>query len=141
MAAILVVEDEPGFQLLLAEVLGGAGHDVVPAATGETGLQMTAGRAFDLVLVDYRLPGRSGLDFLRVFREEHPHTPVVVMTGYAEVPVVVEAMRLGALDFLVKPINIRTLLPVVERWLRPGPPSTPAPAGPAGHDGATGRPA
>jgi DNA-binding NtrC family response regulator len=122
LAAILVVEDEPSFQVLLAEALGGAGHEVVPAGTSEAGLSLGAERPFDLVLLDYRMPGISGIDFLRTFRIGHPNTPVVVMTGFADVPVVVEAMRLGALDFLLKPINIRTLLPVVERWLRPGPP-------------------
>jgi DNA-binding NtrC family response regulator len=141
MAAILVVEDEPGFQLLLAEALGGAGYEVVPAETCEAGLRLAVERAFDLVLIDYRMPGMSGIDFLRQYRVNQPHTPAVVMTGFAEVPVVVEAMRLGALDFLVKPISIRTLVPVVERWLRPGPPTSPALAGPTGHDRATGRPA
>jgi DNA-binding NtrC family response regulator len=117
VSRILVLEDEPGFQALLGEVLGGAGHEVLPARSGEEALALAANQTFDLLLVDYRMPGMSGLDFLKRFRDLGQPAPVIVMTAYADVPVVVEAMRLGAVDFLVKPFGLDSLLPLVERCL------------------------
>jgi DNA-binding NtrC family response regulator len=130
---ILILEDEAGFQALLAEVLGSAGHRVTAAATGPAALALASEEDFDLLLVDQRVPGFSGLEFLKHYRSHHPHTPVIMMTAYAEVPVVVESMRLGAVDFLVKPFSLEVVLPLVERCLeraadaRPGgaPPGQP----------------
>jgi DNA-binding NtrC family response regulator len=123
MSRVLVVEDELGFQDLLAEVLGGAGHTVAAAQTAAEALDRLRTDSFDLVLVDHRLPGDTGLDFLRVLRAQDPALPAIIMTAYAEVNVVVEAMRLGAVDFLVKPFPIAALLPLVERCLRPADPA------------------
>ncbi len=118
MSRVLVLEDELGFQTLLTEVLGGAGHEVVSAQSGAVALDLAAERPFDLLLVDNRMPGISGLEFLKRFRAIDPHAPVIIMTAYADVPVVVEAMRLGVIDFLVKPFSLDSLLPLVERSLR-----------------------
>ena len=117
MSRVLVLEDELGFQTLLTEVLGGAGHEVVSAQSGAVALDLAAERPFDLLLVDNRMPGISGLEFLKRFRAIDPHAPVIIMTAYADVPVVVEAMRLGVIDFLVKPFSLDSLLPLVERSL------------------------
>jgi DNA-binding NtrC family response regulator len=114
----LVLEDELGFQTLLTEVLGGAGHEVVSAQSGAAALKLAAEQPFDLLLVDNRMPGISGLEFLKRFRAIDAHAPVIIMTAYADVPVVVEAMRLGVIDFLVKPFGLDSLLPLVERSLR-----------------------
>ena len=125
MSRVLVLEDELGFQTLLTEVLGGAGHEVVSAQSGAVALDLASERPFDLLLVDNRMPGISGLEFLKRFRAIDPHAPVIIMTAYADVPVVVEAMRLGVVDFLVKPFSLDSLLPLVERSLsaaaRPNP--------------------
>jgi DNA-binding NtrC family response regulator len=120
MCHLLLLEDEDGFQTLLAEVLGRAGHTVVAARSGDEGLRRVAEQPFDLLLIDYRLPGLTGLDFLERFRAAGHQAPVIMMTGYAEVPVVVGAMRLGAVDFLIKPFGLETLPPLVARCLEPG---------------------
>ena len=119
MTNVLVVDDEEGFQTLLGDVLGQAGHTVVTARTGQEGLARLAERPFDLLLVDQRLPDLSGLEFLDHYRSAGHRAPVIVMTAFAEVPLVVSAMRLGAADFLIKPFGLDTLLPVVARCLRP----------------------
>jgi DNA-binding NtrC family response regulator len=118
---VLVLEDEAGFQALLSEVLGGAGHEVLCAESGAEAMKLMATNTFDLLLLDFRLPGETGLDFLEHFRMAGQQAPVIIMTAFAEVPVVVEAMRLGAVDFLVKPFSLDTLLPLVERCLRNAP--------------------
>ena len=127
MSRVLVLEDELGFQTLLTEVLGGAGHEVVSAQSGAVALDLAAERPFDLLLVDNRMPGISGLEFLKRFRAIDPHAPVIIMTAYADVPVVVEAMRLGVIDFLVKPFSLDSLLPLVDRSLRAAAGPNPSP--------------
>lgn len=121
MSHVLVVEDEAGFQSLLSEVLGGAGHTVDSAGSVAEALKLSQAKTYDLLLLDYRLPGDTGLDFLESFRMGGQQTPVIIMTAYADVPVVVDAMRLGAVDFLVKPFSLDALLPLVERCLRNAP--------------------
>jgi two-component system, NtrC family, response regulator AtoC len=119
MSHLLLLEDEAGFQVLLADALGHAGHTVVAARSGAEGLQCVAEQVFDLLLVDHRMPGLSGLQFLERFRAGGGQAPVIMMTAFADVPMVVEAMRLNAIDFLIKPFGLETLLPLVERCLGP----------------------
>ena len=124
---ILVLEDEAGFQTLLAEVFGTAGHQVELAPSAAEAWPLIQQQEFDMLLLDYRLPGISGLEFLKQLRAAGQETPVVIMTAYADVAVVVEAMRLGAVDFLVKPFQIEALLPLVDRCLQVKAPRTASP--------------
>jgi DNA-binding NtrC family response regulator len=119
MGQLLLLEDEDGFLALLADALGNAGHTVVAARSGTEGLRHVAEGAFDLLLVDHRLQGVSGLEFLELFRAGGGRAPVIMMTAFADVALVVEAMRLNAVDFLIKPFGLETLLPLVQRCLRP----------------------
>ncbi len=125
MSRVLVLEDEVGFQTLLGEVLGEAGHSVTAALSAAEAQALVKQQTFDLLLIDNRMAGQSGLEFLKQFREAGQQAPVIVMTAFADVPVVVEAMRLGAVDFLVKPFSIDSVLPLVERCLRTAAPSDP----------------
>jgi len=118
MAHILVLEDEEGFQHLLREILTEARHQATPARSGAEALDLIRQQRFDLFLIDNRMPGITGLEFLKQLRASGDQTPAIIMTAYAEVPVVVEAMRQGAFDFLVKPFRIEALLPLVERGLQ-----------------------
>lgn len=120
MARILVLEDEVGFQVVLREFLENAGHRTFLAQSGLFALEMVRLQRFDLLLVDHRMPGMNGTDFLRHVRGEGFRMPAIVMTAYADVPVVVESMRFGVADFLVKPFRLNTLLPLIERCLRQG---------------------
>ena len=118
MHRILILEDEVGFQLLLTEILTRAGYQVVSAHSGLEALQYVANQKVDLLIIDNRMPGMTGLEFLKLLRAAEDWSPVIVMTAYADVPVVVESMRLGALDFLVKPFDIETVVPLVEHCLQ-----------------------
>jgi len=105
MARILVVDDEEGLREFLSQALLGAGHVVETACDGEEALALLAKQGFDLVLTDLKMPGVDGLEVLRRVRADQPETEVVVLTAHGSVETAVEAMRLGAFDFLQKPFS------------------------------------
>ncbi len=109
MARILLIDDEPEFLNLLALVLKRAGHQVIRAESGRAALQLIAAQPFDLLVVDNWMPGMTGLEFLRRLRANGDGTPSIVITAYAEIDNVVDAMRLGVKDFLVKPFELNGL--------------------------------
>ena len=103
MARILVIDDDPGVRESMSRMLRGAGHTVQDAATGDEGFDLARGDAFDVILSDMRMPGLSGLDVLRKLREVRVDASFIVMTGFGTVDSAVEAMKLGAVDFVQKP--------------------------------------
>ncbi len=103
MARILVVDDESEIADMLGDTLGTIGHEVTKAASGRTAMDFLALREFDLVLTDLVMPGMTGLELLRWIKESELEPEVIVLTGYADVPSAVEAMRLGAYHYLAKP--------------------------------------
>ena len=105
MPRMLVVEDDTGTRDLLGETLQTFGHEVTTAASGGEAMDLLARRDFDLVLTDLVMPKISGLDLLRWIKESELLPEVIVLTGHAEVPTAVEAMRLGAYHYLAKPWN------------------------------------
>ncbi|MGE0324650.1 MAG: sigma-54-dependent transcriptional regulator [Polyangiaceae bacterium] len=105
MARILVVDDEEGLREFLVEALELSGHEVTPAETAEQALGQAANSHFHVVISDLRLPGKSGIDLLRQLRQDAPDTQVVMLTAHASVESAVDAMRLGAFDYLEKPIG------------------------------------
>ncbi len=104
MQRILIVDDDPGFRKLLETILRGEGYAIVTAGTVKDALREGAGSGFDLVLSDLRLPDGDGLSVLRWFREHAPETPVLMITAFSTVSSAVEAMKLGAVDYLGKPL-------------------------------------
>jgi DNA-binding NtrC family response regulator len=106
---------------MLAHALEREGHAVRAAATGEEALRALEEGAFDLVLTDLKLPGIDGLEVLAAVRERRPRTPVVVITAHGTVRAAVEAMKLGAVDFLEKPVEMQDLFDLVERATRSDP--------------------
>ena len=105
MATILVVDDETGIRDFLADALTDGGHDLAQAEDGADAIRQLADRPFDLVIVDLNMPGEmGGLDVLRRARAEWPDTQFLVLTAHGTVETAVEAMRLGAFDFLQKPV-------------------------------------
>src|SRR4051812_11858515 len=103
MARILVIDDDPGVRESMARMLGGAGYSVVVAGSGDEGFALARGDAFDVILSDMRMPGLSGLDVLRKLRDVNVDACFIVMTGFGTVDTAVEAMKLGAVDFVQKP--------------------------------------
>ena len=103
MARILVIDDDPGVRESMTRMLRGAGYSVQSAPTGEEGFDLARGDAFDVILSDMRMPGISGLDVLRKLRDLHVDACFIIMTGFGTVDLAVEAMKLGAVDFVQKP--------------------------------------
>jgi len=120
MGRVLVVDDEPGMRELLTMVLEKAGHTVTTASDGATALATYAAATqaeepFDLVLQDVRMTGMDGISVLRTLRERDPEASVVIMTAYSSWQSAVEAMRLGAFDYLRKPFDNREVRATVQR--------------------------
>jgi PAS domain S-box-containing protein len=119
---ILAVDDHPESLALLVNILGGAGYEVRPADSGELALAAVAAHPPDLILLDMRLPGLGGLEVCRQLkaRAETRLIPVILFSGHAEVPEWVAGLRLGAVDYIVKPIQPELLLARVEVHLSLG---------------------
>jgi DNA-binding NtrC family response regulator len=111
---ILIVEDRDSLRRMLELALRQEGYEVVAAADGAAALARLAERGFDLVLTDLKLPDLSGIEVLAASRQAQPRVPVVVLTGYGTVGTAVEAMKLGAFDFLEKPLEIDDLTRLIE---------------------------
>jgi two-component system, NtrC family, response regulator AtoC len=105
MARILIADDEPGLREFLRDALEGDGHTVDDAYDGEKAAALLDDRGYDLLITDLKMPGRTGMDLVRKVRAEQPETQVIVLTAHATVDTAVEAMRLGAFDYLRKPIG------------------------------------
>jgi DNA-binding NtrC family response regulator len=110
---ILIVEDDEIFLRPLQRTLEVAGYDVVVAHGGEDAMDALKAEDVDLVLTDKRLPGMDGVELVRRVKAEHPDLAVVVMTAYGTIDSAVEAMRLGAADYLVKPLEADEVLLVI----------------------------
>jgi DNA-binding NtrC family response regulator len=110
---ILIVEDDEIFLRPLQRTLEVAGYDVLVTPSGEEALDALKGDDVDLVLTDKRLPGMDGVELVRRVRADHPDLAVIVMTAYGTIESAVEAVRLGAADYLVKPLESAELLIVV----------------------------
>jgi len=102
---ILVVDDEEGIREFVTEVLEGAGHQVVASADGNAALAELRRRSFELMITDLKMPGMDGLTLLERAREAEPSLEVIVLTAHGSVDAAVKAMKLGAFDFVQKPIS------------------------------------
>jgi len=105
MARILVADDEPGLREFISDSLELDDHTVVPAKDGREAARLLDERGFDLVLTDLKMPGLDGMGLLRKVRAEQPEVEVIMMTAHGTVDNAVEAMKLGAFEYLQKPIS------------------------------------
>jgi DNA-binding NtrC family response regulator len=103
MSRILLIDDDPGVRDSMERTLRAAGYGVQSAASGEEGFDLARGGAFDVILSDMRMAGISGLDILRQLRDLRVDSAFIIMTGFGTVETAVEAMKLGAVDFVQKP--------------------------------------
>jgi DNA-binding NtrC family response regulator len=121
MAEILVVDDEMGIRELLSEILGDEGHSVTLAENAQRAREAVQETKFDLVLLDIWMPDTDGVTLLKEWAAAGQLTmPVIMMSGHATIETAVEATRIGALDFLEKPIALQKLLKAVEQGLNKG---------------------
>jgi DNA-binding NtrC family response regulator len=118
MANILVVDDEMGIRELLSEILGDEGHVVITAENAQQARESRACSAPDLVLLDIWMPDTDGVTLLKEWQRDGLLTmPVIMMSGHATIDTAVEATRIGALNFLEKPIALQKLLKAVQQGL------------------------
>ncbi len=115
---ILVAEDERITLNNIVETLAEEGYQVTGAADGAEALRRIEHGAFDLVISDIKMPGRTGLDLLETIREQYPQTEVVLITGYGSISAAVDAMRRGASDYVTKPFDLDELLLKVGKLAR-----------------------
>ena len=118
MANILVVDDEMGIRELLSEILGDEGHAITLAENAQQARDARAAGAPDLVLLDIWMPDTDGVTLLKEWQRDGLLTmPVIMMSGHATIDTAVEATRIGALNFLEKPIALQKLLKAVQQGL------------------------
>jgi two-component system response regulator HydG len=115
---ILVVDDELIVRESLIGWLKKSGYDVDPASSGTEALKRLKEKDYDLVFLDIKMPDMSGIDVLKSLKELYPHTLVVMITAYGSVETAVEAMKLGASDYLMKPFEPEHLVLLVEKLLQ-----------------------
>ncbi len=112
---IIAVDDDPLTLKLLTKILGLAGHEVIAASSGDEALELLRRQHVNLAVVDIRMPGMSGLDLLRAIKQQDLAIEVVMTTAYPEVWTAIEALKEGAYDYLVKPLNQEELCHCVAR--------------------------
>ena len=114
---IHVIDDEPIILEVLSQLLTSEGYEVESSSSGEEALQKYESRTFDLVLLDLMMPGMSGLDVLRALQRIQPEALVIIITAYASVESAIEAMKIGAFDYVQKPFKHEELLLTIARAL------------------------
>lgn len=114
---ILVVDDEPGIRFGIRKFLGSKGYNVLEAFNCEKAREIFRNSLPDAVLLDYSLPDGTALDLLTEFKEIAPNVPLLILTAHGSIELAVQAIKLGAEQFLTKPIELPTLLVVLERLL------------------------
>ena len=114
---ILVVDDDASVRDMLSIVLKRAGYDVVCAESGESALNTLKKESFELVISDIKMPGVSGIELLKKIKSIDAELPVIMITAFASANDAVEAMKLGAADYITKPFNIDELKLIIERSL------------------------
>jgi two-component system nitrogen regulation response regulator NtrX len=118
MASILVVDDEPGVRSSVSGVLKDEGFDVDTADTGEECLEKANGAAYDVIVLDIWLPGLDGLTTLQRLRERQIDSQVVIISGHGNIESAVRAIKMGAFDFIEKPLSLEKTVLVVRNALR-----------------------
>ncbi|MGD0542007.1 MAG: sigma-54 dependent transcriptional regulator [Tepidisphaeraceae bacterium] len=118
--SVLIVEDEAVLRESLAELMAGEGYEVLQAADGKAAYAIVLERPVDVVVTDVRMSGMDGLTLLGHLRQVAPQTPVIVATAFGTVETAVSAMRSGAYDYLLKPVQFEDMLLKVQRALEYG---------------------
>lgn len=112
MAKILIIDDERGIRNTLREILADEGYEVDVAENGKQGLEMAQAKAYDLIFTDIKMPEMDGIELLSALKsgEEAIETPVVMISGHGDVETAVQALKIGAYDFLLKPLDLNRIL-------------------------------
>jgi DNA-binding NtrC family response regulator len=117
LPSILIIEDKSAMQQMLSATLSADGYEVEVASDGREGISRAREKRYDLILTDLKLPGLDGLQVLSEVKQNDPEAPVIVMTAYATVENAVQAIKMGAFDFLTKPFDTDRLSIIIKRAL------------------------
>lgn len=110
---ILVVDDDEGYLKMTERQLTSVGHTVQTASNGMEALALLEHQDFDVILLDLRMPEMDGLQFLETLKQKNHHEEVIVITGFGAIETAIKATKLGALDYLQKPVDMDVLLNMV----------------------------
>lgn len=113
---ILIVDDEEPIRFALTTILQDQGYEVDASETGGAGLKKLAEKSYNMVLLDYNLPDMNGLEVAQKMRAVDNEIPIVFISAYGTTDVILRAIRLGAFDFIEKPIHSEDLFSTIERW-------------------------
>jgi CheY-like chemotaxis protein len=114
---VLVVDDEDALRSVLSTELLSEGYTVDTAPDGDDAIAILQQKAFDLVLLDIKMPRVDGFEVLRFIKQRYPSTKVIMLTGFADLKNAIESKKLGAEDFVSKPYDLVDLLTTIERVL------------------------
>ena len=115
---LLLVDDEEDFRTTLANRLRRRNIDVTDAGSGEEAMEIIGKKAFDVAIVDIKMPGMDGIETLKHIRRIDPLVEIILLTGHASVEAGVEGMKSGAYDYVIKPCNVNDLMVKVEDAFR-----------------------
>ena len=114
-AKILIVDDEKDFLDIMAERLGARGMEVSTATSAENAIKMVLKESYDAVIMDLMMPEMDGFKALKLFKETRPDLPIILLTANVPEEKRIEAIKLGAMDFLEKPAEIQKLMEKIEQ--------------------------
>ncbi len=112
---VLLVDDDPEFTNVLSQRMEAREVDVDTAASGSEALEKIGGASYDAIILDLSMPGMDGMETLKKLLEENPDLQVILLTGHGTLEKGVEAIKLGAMDFLEKPAEIHSLMEKIEK--------------------------
>jgi nitrogen regulation protein NR(I) len=120
MSTVLIIDDDDQLRKSFRKLLTEEGYSVMEAASGEAGLKQIEAQLPDLVVLDMRLPGMNGLDTFQAIHQMDPKLPVIIMTAYGTTETAIEATKMGAFDYILKPFDIPDMLSVIRQALEAG---------------------
>lgn len=120
MRSVLIIDDDAQLRISFQKLLVNEGYEVMTAATGEAGIDQVHQRLPDLVITDIRLPGMDGFETFQAIQAIDPKLPVIIMTAYGTTDTAIEATKLGAFDYVLKPFDVPEMLALIEKALEAG---------------------
>lgn len=118
MSTILIIDDEPGIRTVLSDIVRDENHQVLTGADGFEGLAILKEELVDLVILDVWLPNMGGIDVLKEIKKEYPDIEVIMISGHANIDIAVKAVKLGAYDFLEKPLSLDKIINLIANALK-----------------------
>ena len=118
MSKILIIDDEPGIRTVLSDIIKDENHQVFTGGDGFEGLAILKEESIDLVILDVWLPNMGGIDVLKEIKKEYPDIEVIMISGHANIDIAVKAVKLGAYDFLEKPLSLDKIINLITNALK-----------------------